>query len=531
MKQMKKKKELALIISAVILFSLSVFFILGGTFFAENEGKASRDLTAQINPLLPESRLTVVVQYGDEPQSQDFSLLSTLGAAVLKELPIIHALIVDIPSGRIDELAQSTRVKRISPDREVQACLDIAAPTVGANNSIAYYNLTGRGVTVAVLDSGITPSDKLTTSAGKSRVVASVDFVNDRTLAGFDYYGHGTHVSGVIGMKTSSDSSGRITLTGIAPEANIASIRVLDSYGKGKVSSVIEGIQWCADHAALFNIRVLNLSLSHPISESYTTDPLTQACEKAWDSGLAVVVAAGNHGLDQNGYGTIGSPGNDPFVITAGASSDLDSLNREDDLLPGFSSKGPSQVDYILKPDLVAPGTRIFSIRTAGSYLDTTFPLNRVSLDGQTYPYFRLNGTSVSAAIVSGTAALMLEKEPSLTPSTIKARLMKSADKLFSANIYKRGAGYLNIVSALLETGTATSCRSPRVIETIMGVDLEQVYWGPGGFWEDIWIWGDQISWGEDDIYGDLTLWGSSALPAYQSSWVSGNSEEDTITR
>ncbi|MEW5807443.1 MAG: S8 family peptidase [Acidobacteriota bacterium] len=522
MKKIQRKKQIVFIASFLLIFLICVLLMMGGSFFAENDAKIAQDLLEKMASVPADTRLSVIIQYDGEPQSQDFTQLGLLGATLLKELPLIDALNAEISADRISELAQSTRVKRVSPDREVHACLNIASPTVGSNSSITYYNLTGRGVTVAVLDSGIVPSkEELTTSDGRSRVVANIDFVNEGTQLGFDYYGHGSYVSGIIGMKTHLDQSGNIILTGIAPEASIASVKVLDSMGRGKVSSVIEGIQWCVEHAGMFNIRILNLSLSHPIYESCTTDPLTLACEKAWNSGLVAVVAAGNHGEDQHGYGTIGSPGNDPFVLTAGATDDLDSTSRSDDILPSFSSKGPALQDYILKPDIMAPGTSVFSVRASGSYLDTTYPANRVSLDGISYPYFQLNGTSVAAAIVSGTAALMIEKEPSLTPSTVKARLMKSADKAFHADIYTRGAGYLNIVSALLESGVAVSSKSPRVLQTTTGVSVEEINWGSGGFWEEHWIWGDEISWGEDIIDGDLTVWGSSALLNYQNAWNS----------
>lgn len=525
------KKSVFLAIFSAFVFVAAVVLMTAGDFLAENSGKISQDLQNAITANPPESQLSVIVQYYERPRNQDIIDLQNLGARIVKELNIINAYAIEIAAHKISELAQVQHVKNLSPDRDVHACVNIAAPTVGAYNSINYYNMTGYGVTVAILDSGVVPGDKLTSQSGRSRIIANVDFVQDGAADGFDSFGHGTYIAGIIGMKIQRDSSRNIISTGIAPDCMIASIRVLDSLGKGKASSVIEGIQWCMDHATLYNIRILNLSISHPVFESFATDPLTLACEKAWNAGIVVVASSGNHGQDRNGYGTIGSPGNDPYIITAGATNDINSPAREDDLLAAFSSKGPSLIDYILKPDIVAPGTSVFSIRVPGSYLDDRFASNRVSLDGVTYPYFRLNGSSVSAAFVSGAAALMIQKAPSLTPATIKARLMKSADKSLNADLYTRGAGYLNIISALLDFSAATSGKSPRVFQTDSGITLETINWDSSGLLKDRPIWGNELDWGEDNISGDLSVWGSTAIYDYQRAWSSNSSEENMMTQ
>jgi serine protease AprX len=478
----------------------------------------------------PDSLHTVIVQYFDEPTDSDYALLYQLDASISCELRLIYGLLVQIPASQIEVLSQSDTVKRISPDREVRACLTVASPSMGVNHYVRYFNLTGRGVTVAVLDSGIVSSDEFSGRTG-NRIVASIDFVQDQQLAGYDYYGHGTHIAGIVGMKSHYDEAGHISYSGIAPEAFVASIRVLDSSGKGKVSTVVKGMEWCVDHIFSHRIRVINLSLSHPIYESFTTDPLTQACERAWESGLVVVAAAGNHGLDQNGYGTIGSPGNDPYILTVGSTGDMNTINKDDDTLPGFSSKGPALLDYILKPDILAPGSAVFSVRVPDSYLDLTHSDNRVSLEGASHIYFKLNGTSLSSAVVSGAAALMLEKEPFLSPSTIKARIMRSADKSFTANIYHRGAGYLNIEAALLDNGIAESSLSPKIFRTDSGIVLDNLHWDGPGLWEEQEIWGSHINWGENDIYDDLSLWGSNALNDYQDIWTSGTNEESAMTQ
>ncbi len=511
MRRIKRNIKKILVFTLLPLLIPALFVISKGIFLAENNGKIPSDLMENLAANPPEHALSIIVQYYEEPSGVDYSLLNDLNATILSELDLINGLLIEIPAGSIEELSQSKRVKNLSPDRNVKACMNIASSAVGTHYYIPYYNLTGRGVTVAVLDSGIISSNELTDRSGHSRIVANIDLVQDQPISGHDYYGHGSYIAGIIAMKKHRSDSGVLYFSGIAPDASIASIRVLDKFGKGKTSNVIKGIEWCVNNSFQYGIRIINLSLSHPIYESFTTDPLTQACEKAWKSGLIVIAPAGNHGQDSNGYGTIGSPANDPYIITVGATDDLNTINKDDDMIPAFSSKGPTLIDYILKPDILAPGNSIFSIRVPESYLDLNFTENRVSLDGISYPYFKLNGTSISSAIVSGAAAVMLEKEPFLSPSTVKARLMRSADKYQMANIYHRGAGFLNIEAALLDTGIAASSLSPKVFRTNSNILLENINWGDPGFCEEQEIWGSYINWGENDIYNDASLWDNTA--------------------
>lgn len=159
--------------------------------------------------------------------------------------------------------------------------------------------------------------------------------------------------------------------------------------------------------------------------------------EKAWKAGIVVVVAAGNEGRNNSfgndGYATIMSPANDPYVITIGAMKTLSTLTRADDLIASYSSKGPSAIDHIVKPDLVAPGNRIIAALDAGSALPTNYPQNILTgYDRKDRDhYFKLSGTSMAAPMVSGAAALLLQKTPSMTPDQVKARLMKTASKAF----------------------------------------------------------------------------------------------------
>ena len=212
-------------------------------------------------------------------------------------------------------------------------------------------------------------------------------------------------------------------MRGVAPSASIVSLRVLDANGQGYVSNIIEAIEWSIAHKDAYGIRVLNLSFGHPPMESYRTDPLAHAVERAWAAGLVVVASAGNRGRD--GHFTVNVPGSDPYVLTVGAMNDLNTADRTDDITTTYSSKGPTFGDHVLKPDVVAPGNRIVSSLAPGATLARLYPERVVSRDR-----IELSGSSMSTAVVSGAVAILLQRNPRLTPDQVKAILMFSADRL-----------------------------------------------------------------------------------------------------
>src|SRR5437588_7239672 len=194
----------------------------------------------------------------------------------------------------------------------------------------------------------------------------SQNFVPGATDAS-DQYGHGTHVAGIIASEGwfSTGSNFTHTFKGIAPNANVINLRVLDQNGAGTDSSVIAAIQTAISLKSTYNIRVINLSLGRQVFESYTLDPLCQAVEAAWSAGIVVVAAAGNQGRNDSagteGYGTIAAPGNDPYVITVGAMKTANTPTRTDDTIATYSSKGATAYGYVVKPDIVAPGNQVVS--------------------------------------------------------------------------------------------------------------------------------------------------------------------------
>lgn len=298
---------------------------------------------------------------------------------------------------------------------------------VGASELHA-RDIRGHGVTIAVLDSGLYPHPDLTqTPAGIGKIPIFYDAMADRTINEpidmTDESGHGTHMISAIAHRREapqSESSNNTSYRGVAPDARIVPVKVFPKEGSGDFLDIIRGIQWVVDHRITYNISILNLSLAAQPRFFYWDDPINQAVLKAWQAGITVVTAAGNEGAD---WSTVGSPGNNPYVITVGALTDSwTPLDRTDDYIPDFSSRGPTPASHI-KPDIVAPGGHITGIVPLNSTMARDNP-HFFLQNG----YFVSTGSSQAAAIVSGIAALLLELDPTLTNDDIKCMLMSSAE-------------------------------------------------------------------------------------------------------
>jgi serine protease AprX len=287
----------------------------------------------------------------------------------------------------------------------------------------AWYRATGRGVGVAVIDTGIAGDVPDFQSTRGSRVIASA-VTNPCARDANDHYGHGTHIAGLIAGNSLVFPNWHWAYgkyMGVAPRANLVSVKVSDDDGNTTVLDVIYGIQFAVDRRADYGIRVINLSLSSTVAESYRTDPLDAAVESAWFRGLVVVTAAGNEGTSGNAVSF--APANDPWVISAGAVDDRSTLTRLDDALAPWSSRGWTQ-DGVRKPEVLAPGVRLVSTLAPNSDFAHLCPECIVD-SGR---YFRAGGTSMSAALVSGAAALLLEEHPSWTPARVKGALVQTLD-------------------------------------------------------------------------------------------------------
>ncbi len=340
------------------------------------------------------------------------------GGRVTRDLWIVNGVAADVPAGSVAALRGSPGIVDVSPDEGVHvqanpsplhAASAVYPKVVGADR-LWSEGIDGQGVTVAVVDTGIAPVADL---AG--RVIGGVDFSGEGDPYR-DSFGHGTFVAGLIAGDGGSSGG---AYKGVAPEANLVSIKIAGRDGASDVSHVLAAVQWAVSFRHDYGIRVLNLSLGTDSTQSYWLSPLNAAVEKAWDSGIVVTVSASNAGP---GPGTVTKPGDDPLVVTVGALDDRATPGRGDDLMAGFSGEGPTVADGLTKPDLVAPGRSVISLRAPGSKIDDYYPGSRVGSK-----YFKGSGTSFSTAVVSGSAALLLQREPALTADQVKARLLGTA--------------------------------------------------------------------------------------------------------
>jgi serine protease AprX len=453
-----------------------------------------------------------------------------------QHLDLINGDVLELPNGVLKQLAKHPDVFRVHYDRPTKTHNYRTSVTVGARKAIMTYGYTGAGVGVAVIDSGITAwhDDMINFTStlfpyGNQRVSKFVDFVNGRTLP-YDDNGHGSHVAGIIGG-VGYDS--KFDKAGIAPLASIVALKVLDQNGQGSVSRLIAALNWVNQNYKTYNIRVVNMSVGAGVFESYWTDPLTLAAKALADKGIVVVAAAGNLGKNANGqlqWGAITAPGNAPWVLTVGASSTMGTTDRSDDEMAAFSSSGPTAYDFGAKPDLVAPGVGTVSLSVPGSTFYTTKAeyLLSGSLTTSAKPYLALSGTSMSAPVVSGTVALMLQANPSLTPNLVKAILQYTAERRAGYSALRQGAGFLNAFGAIqMARFFATAKSGDRLAPD--STWSRTINWGShaltGGnilpsanAWANTVIWGsaltaltsgDNIVWGSS-VDGDNIVWGSS---------------------
>lgn len=582
------KRTASLLLSAVILCSVG---------FAKSKPKLSDDLvTAASNNA--GGQIRVVIQW-DANAANTGQFITSLGGTVLSEFPNVHGGAYLVPSSSLDSLSQDAIVRYMTIDRKVRRKLANAAAAIGAP-TVWKAGLNGSGIGVAVIDSGMNADGNL--GLGKGGLVYSEDFtgqfsnsnpgllslVTGKGKKGDapDWYGHGQHIAGIIASNGASSRCLMCTSTffGISPGASLINLKVLDSQGEGNDSDVIAAIDRAISLKSKYNIRVINMSLGRPVLESYKTDPLCQAVEAAWKAGIVVVVSAGNEGRDNSfgneGYATITAPGNDPYVITVGSMKTNDTPGTADDRVASYSSKGPTMVDHVVKPDLVAPGNQIVSLRARNSILPLLMPGNLPPLSryqvyyGNSYPasqptppsdstvrpadarigwgvspdYLVLSGTSMAAAVVSGAVADLLQAAPNLTPDQIKMLLMKTAVKSFPDtssvfdaatgttytsyyDIFTIGAGYLNVAAALKQIGQIPSdanAMSPIAALDPNSGDVNLVFDSNSVFadrstWGANSVGGDRSVWGADSVWGDSFLMANRALWGARSMWGSSS--------
>ena len=437
-----------------------------------------------------------------------------------------------VNAGQLEALRQDDTQDHLSGDIRLQSSVDaMMVESIGADQVWAGSDdlpaLAGEGIAVAVIDSGIDTRH----AALRRRVLVTRDFTGGD---GMDRFGHGTHVAAIIAGRSGRTAETR-EQRGIAPGAYLLNLRVLGDDGSGSASDVIEAIDWTIEHRHEYNVRIINLSLGAPVMQPYRDDPLCEAVERAVRAGLVVVVAAGNYGRTAEGkdvMGGIATPGNSPFAITVGALDTHGTAKRSDDTLAPYSAKGPTRFDLNLKPDVVAPGTRVVSAEAADSYLARTYAVRHVAGTGAN-AYIQLSGTSMAAGVVSGGVALLLEQRPHLKPFDARAILEVTSTFMPEVGVVGAGAGSVNLIAAVgfaakpsttvrsiianeaaVASGILITNRDEQLLSgaiarrynkgsasrTLRALSGDSIVWGASG--------GDSIVWGAGA--GDSIVWGAS---------------------
>jgi serine protease AprX len=327
------------------------------------------------------------------------------------------------------------------------------ASAIASVRADKYLGMSGKDIGIALIDTGVAPVAGLTGGNVVNGADLSFDS-QDPAKRYVDGYGHGTHLAGIIGGRSTGKQD---EFKGVAPSAKIVSVKVGASNGAVDVSQVIAGIDWVVAHRAddpFFPIKILTLAYGTDGVQSYQLDPLAHAVENAWRAGITVVVAGGNNGS----AASLSNPAIDPYVIAVGAADTNNTVSASDDSVASFTSLGNSARGL----DVIAPGRSIISLRAPGSYADVNYPAARVGTN-----YFRGSGSSQAAALVAGVAALLLENQPYLTPDQVKGVFKKvcspvgtgAAPRGCMLNLMStKGAGaqYLPAQSWPASTGTGT---------------------------------------------------------------------------
>jgi serine protease AprX len=458
-----------------LLLALSLFLgVLSINWVSESDKSVTlQPLLSQLAADSPEQMVSVIVQkYGDSNQVE--GVVASLGGTVTRDLSIINSFSAKLPANALPELAEASGVRWVSLDGPVVTTGRPAKPPKDDGTSNDPYpqvfldtlnvravwdmGVNGDGVAVAIIDSGVMREPDFNEKVkgnSPSRLIVQESFSQNSTTTN-DYYGHGTHVAGIIGsngMETGGD------FAGLAPKVDLISLKISDEQNVAYESDVVAAIQWVMENKDLYNIRVVNLSIAATVPQSYHTSPLDAAAEILWFNSIVVVTSAGNYGPDAINF----APANDPFVITVGAVDEFFTSSKSDDFIAEYSAYGVT-VDGFAKPEIVAPGQDIISNLSESSNWD--FEHNDRLVLGDNY--IRLSGTSMSAPMVAGAVALLLQDEPELTPDQVKYRLMNTGTTIDGVAGDPNTYPYLDVYAAV--TGTSTESANT-------GVEASQLLW------------------------------------------------------
>jgi serine protease AprX len=432
------------------------------------------------------------------------------GGHMTRTLAVLYGGTAEVPAGALSSLQHAPCVAEVTPDSPVQfysiggydATSDVASlysttQIIGAQNPWK-SGATGKGVGVALIDTGVAPVQGLN---GSGQVINGPDlsFASQaQQLIYNDEYGHGTHMAGIIGGNDiyssayqNSQGSGPYAgntsnFIGVAPDAHILNMKVADESGVADISQVIAAIDWVVAHKNDngLNIRVINLSFGTNSTQSYSLDPLAFSAEFAWRSGIVVVAAVGNFGSSSNG---VSDPAYDPYLLAVGASDTQKTLTASDDTVASFSSVG----NGVRNPDLVAPGVHIASLRDPGSNIDLQYG----STATVATRFFRGSGSSMATAVVSGAVADLISAYPTATPDQVKWALTSTARSLNGQSANAQGAGELNLAAAMRATVSTATVQSFAPASGLGSLEA-----GRGG----VWVTAKSVALsGEKDIFGN----------------------------
>ena len=536
----------------LVLLLVLLGLTVPGEASAQRRARLSDDLAARLGA--GDAAGTSVIVTGTAEQID--GVAARHGLRVRKRLQ--GGAVLEVPAGRLADLASDAGIDLLSGNSIVRSNMAVTNEAIGATQAwggtdrgvrlggvrlqAEDASTTGRGVGVAVIDSGIANLPHL-----RGRIVVSRDFTGGGDTA--DVWGHGTHVAGII---AAAGRNPRDETSGVAPGAHLLNLKVLGADGSGYAADVIEAIEWAVAHRERYAVRVINLSLGAVPTQSAHTDPLCLAIARAHEAGIVVIAAAGNRGRTPDGaavYGTVNSPGHCPHAITAGVLNTNGTPQRSDDVMASYSSKGPTR-DGLIKPDLVAPGHRIVGLLAPDAAIAARHP--QLVIGSGPDARLQLSGSSMSAAVVSGAAALLLEAEPRHVPATVRFALQYSASPMYADGLVVSGAGSLNVLGALampnpdsasfiagesvttghLAFGGMAATTSSEATTILWGDAFDASYatnepitrlWGNNAY-ETI-FWGDAstILWG--DYAGDTIFWGNYSDDTIF--W--GNYSDDTI--
>ena len=412
------------------------------------------------------SEVSVIVQADPGAVDRAARAIEEAGGTVGRRLDIIAGFAADLPTGALGRIERAAGVAAVVPDGSLHLMQDgtggadgpgsSTVPLTSALDAIgapAYTSRgwTGRGVDVALIDSGVAPVEGLT-APGKVVNGPDLSFESrDDPRRHVDTFGHGTHLAGIIAGR-----DGDTGFLGVAPDARLVSVKVADATGAADVSQVIAAIDWVVRHRHDndLDIRVLALAFGTDGARDGRLDPLADAAAVAWRHGIVVVVAAGNDGRH---VGPLRDPATDPLVLAVGADDTRDTPVTSDDAVPPFSNRG----DGLRDPDVVAPGVSLVSLRAPGSTAERMHP---DALVGDRF--IRGSGTSQATAMVAGAAALVVQQRPDATADQVKALLKSTARRLNGFGPKSQGSGVVALDIAL-------SAPTPQGSQA----------WETGGFW------------------------------------------------